>query len=54
MFTNIDKAWITAAVTFSALSASTFFGLTIDPTVQAGIVSVVSFLVTYFVPNKTS
>ena len=53
MFTKFDKAWVTAAVAFGALSASTFLGLDIDPTVQAGIVSVILFAVTYLVPNKT-
>jgi hypothetical protein len=54
MFSKFDKAWIAAAVSFASLTAMQFFGIEINEQVQAGIVSVVTAVMVYWVPNKTA
>lgn len=52
MLTSIDKAWVSAAVSFLSLTTMQFFGFEIDATLQAGIVAVVTAAFTWLVPNK--
>jgi hypothetical protein len=52
MFTKIDKAYVAAAVSFLSLTAMQFFGFELDTSVQAGIVAVVTAVMTWAVPNK--
>jgi hypothetical protein len=52
MFTKIDKAWTAGLVAFISLSAMTFFGVELSDQVQAGLVSLLSFGLTWLVPNK--
>lgn len=54
MFTTIDKAWVTALVSFISLTSLQFFGVEISAVMQASIVSVVMGLITWAVPNKPS
>ena len=48
---KFNKAWVAAAVSFVGLSAMTFFGVTISPTAQATIISAVTAILTFLVPN---
>jgi hypothetical protein len=48
---KFNKAWVAAAVSFAALTAAAFFGLDISPTTQAAIVSGVTGVLTWLVPN---
>jgi hypothetical protein len=52
MFTFADKAWVAGLVSFGAMTAATFWGIQIDPTVQAGIVGLLTGAFTFWVPNK--
>lgn len=52
MLTKIDKAWTAALVSFLSLTAMQFFGVEFSEQVQAGIVAVLSFALTWAVPNK--
>lgn len=52
MLTKIDKAYVSAAVSFLSLTLMNFFGVELDATVQAGIVAVITAAFTWLVPNK--
>jgi hypothetical protein len=46
-----NKAWVAAAVSFAALTAAAFFGISLSDTMQAGIISAVTGILTWLVPN---
>lgn len=52
MFSKFDKAYVSALVSFVSLTTMTFLGFELDPTLQAGIVAVISGAFTWLVPNK--
>ena len=52
MFSKMDKAWVAGVVSFACLQIQHWAGLTVDPHIQAGIVGVILFAVTYLMPNK--
>lgn len=52
MLTKIDKAYVSALVSFISLNAMTFFGFEISIAMQAGIVSLITGVLTWAVPNK--
>lgn len=52
MISRFDKAWVAGLVSFGAMTAATFWGFQIDPTMQAAIVSVLTGAFTFLVPNK--
>lgn len=53
MFSRVDKMWVSGLVSFASLTAMQFFGFSIDPTVQAAIVAVLTSALTWLVPNKS-
>lgn len=52
MLTKFDKAYAALLVSFISATAMQFFGVEIDPTLQAGIVAVITAALTWAVPNK--
>jgi len=55
MLTTFDKAWVAGVVSFVCQYVlSSVFHIDIDPTVQAGLVSVISAVLVYIVPNKAA
>ena len=53
MLSKMDKAWIAGMVGFICMQVTHFFGWVIDPSIQAGIVGAILFVLTYVTPNKT-
>ncbi len=52
MFTKVDKAWAGALVSFLSLTAAQFFGVVIDPSIQAGLVAALVWAGVYWTTNK--
>lgn len=48
---KFNKAWVAAAVSFAAITAATFFGFDLSTATQAGIISAVTAVLTWLVPN---
>lgn len=48
---KFNKAWVAAAVAFGAITALTFFGVDVSATTQAAIISAVTGILTWLVPN---
>lgn len=48
---KFNKAWVAAAVSFAAITGAAFFGFNLSPTTQAGIISAVTAVLTWLVPN---
>ena len=53
MLTKLDKAYVAGLVSFLCMQVQHWFGFEVDVTIQAAIVGVILFLVTYVTPNKT-
>jgi membrane associated rhomboid family serine protease len=49
--TKFNKAWVSALVSFLAMSAANFFGFEISVEVQAAVVGVITGILTWLVPN---
>ena len=54
MFTKVDKAWAGALVSFLALTASQFFGIEVDPMIQAGLVAGLVWAGVWAAKNKVA
>ncbi len=54
MFTKVDKAWAGAFVSFVALTANQFFGIVIDPVIQAGLIAGIVWGAVYLTKNKVA
>jgi hypothetical protein len=52
MFTQFDKAWVAGLVSFGTMTAATFWGIKIDPTMQTVIIGLLTGGLTWLVPNK--
>ena len=52
MFSKMDKMWAAGLVTFLAQQAQIFFGIDIDPQIQAVIVTVLVGFIVWLTPNK--
>jgi len=48
---KMNKAWVAAAVAFVAITGAQFLGFNIDATTQAAIISGVTGVLTWLVPN---
>lgn len=48
---KFNKAWVAAAVTFAGLTLATFFGIDLSAATQTAIVSAVTGILTWLVPN---
>ena len=53
MVTSVDKMWVAGVVSFICQYVlSQFFGIELDATAQAAIVSLITAVATYLIPNK--
>jgi len=48
---KMNKAWVAAAVAFVAITGAQFLGFNIDAATQAAIISGVTGVLTWLVPN---